>query len=127
MARNFEEKRAYRRLNVYILAKYRLLSAQDKTSAIGYIKNISGGGVCLQMDEPLPQSSVVQLYINFPQLPNPIPTLAQIVWIKKVKMQKRYYAGVQFLNIEQIFRDAIIKRVELVGALDNKEKDQKSG
>jgi len=110
-----KEKRAYLRLPVYHLVKYRLTSQpKEEPPVITSIKDVSGGGIYLRLDEHLPVSTVIQLYINFPQIPQPIPTLAKVVWIKQLGKSKRYEAGVQFLEIEDAFRQAIIKRVESV-------------
>ena len=43
-----DNKRANPRLDVYHLAKYKLVSDQeDRSPTIAHIKNISGGGICL--------------------------------------------------------------------------------
>jgi c-di-GMP-binding flagellar brake protein YcgR len=108
-----KERRNYLRLDAYHLAKYRLISKSGQRPIIAAIKDIGGGGICLQTEEYLPISSVIQVYINFPKISQPIPTLAKIVWIRKMGKRNIYEAGVEFVDIEQIFRNAIVRSVEV--------------
>lgn len=114
MAQANKYRRNYLRLNAYHLAKYRLIQKTGDKPIIAAVKNIGGGGICLQIEEYLPISSIIQLYINFPKLSRPIPTLAKVVWIRKVGNRNMYEAGIEFVDIEQIFRNAIVKSVDAV-------------
>jgi len=115
-----KRKRGYFRLSAYHLAKYRLLSSSDHSPTITGIKDIGGGGICLQTEEHLPIGSTVQVYINFPKLSQPIPAVAKVIWIKPSGKKGRYEAGMEFVDIENIFRDAIIKGVGAVHGIDTK-------
>lgn len=106
-----KERRKYIRLKAYHLAKYRCLSNPEKPAVTASIKDIGGGGVCLRVEEQIPVSSILQIYINFPQMPQAIPCLAKVVWAKKLGKTNRYELGIQFLEIEDIFRQTIIKRI----------------
>jgi c-di-GMP-binding flagellar brake protein YcgR len=110
------EKRAYPRLEVYLLSKYRLHSDSPGIPAseprIAAIKNISGGGVCLELSEHIPASTLIQLDINFPQLHQAIPCVAKVAWIRRFKKTKKFEAGIQFLRIDDVLRQAISERVE---------------
>jgi c-di-GMP-binding flagellar brake protein YcgR len=110
------EKRKYPRLKVYHLAKYRLFSEakEGEPPIAASIRDIGGGGVCLRVEEQIPVASILQVYINFPHLPQSIPSLAKVVWVKKIGKSKRHELGIEFLEIEDIFRSAIIKRIESV-------------
>lgn len=123
-----KERRAYPRLPVYHLAKYKLISQpKEEPPVTTSIKDVSGGGICLRLDEHLPVSAVIQLYINFPRIPQTITALAKVVWIKQIGKSKRYEAGVQFLEIEDTFRQAIVKRVESVRKITNGEVEEIEG
>lgn len=109
-----KDRRKFPRLSAYHLAKYRLISNPQDQLVMASIKDIGGGGICLRSEEKLPVSSVVQLYINFPQFSQPIPTLTKVVWIKKIGKSKRYDVGIQFLELEEILRQGIVKRIDYV-------------
>lgn len=109
-----KEKRKYPRLNAYHLVKYRLISSPQAELVTASIKDISGGGFCLRTEEGLPVSTGIQLFINFPQFSQPIPSLAKVVWIKKLGKSKRYELGLQFLEIEEVLRQEITKRIDYV-------------
>jgi len=124
-----KEKRIYSRLKVYHLAKYRVLSGNQKgEKLVVSIKDIGGGGICLLINEDLPISSVIQVYIQFPGIREPIPCLAKIAWKKYLRNLKRYKVGAQFIEIEDIARKEIIERVKDVNDViseEDQEKDEK--
>lgn len=107
------EKRGHLRADIYHLIKYKPVSG-EKTTVLASLKNISGGGICLVAEEEIPVSTVLQIYINFPHLPQPIPAVAKIVWLKKVGKGNRFHAGLQFLEIDEVLRQGIVRRVETV-------------
>ena len=109
-----ETKERSARAKVYHLAKYRLASEPSKEPGMTSIENIGRGGVCIYLDGDLPASSVVQLYINLPPIHQSIPTLAKVVWTKRIGRTNRYKAGLQFLEIEEVAQQSIGKRVDFV-------------
>jgi c-di-GMP-binding flagellar brake protein YcgR len=112
-----KERRTYHRLHTYHLAKYRLIQKSGERPIIAAIKDIGGGGICLQTEEYLPRASIIQLYINFPKMRQPIPSLAKVIWIRKLGRKNLYEAGVEFVDIEQIFRNAIVRSVDAVRSI----------
>jgi hypothetical protein len=47
----------------------------------------------------------------------PIPSLAKVIWIRKLGRKNLYEAGVEFVDIEQIFRNAIVRSVDAVRSI----------
>lgn len=109
-----KEQRVYPRLNVYHLAKYRLLSKPEGRLVEASAKNISGGGICLRAEEELPVSTVVQLYINFPHFSKSVPILARVIWKKKLKKTGIFEMGIRFVEIEEILHSEVIRRIEYI-------------
>ena len=108
-----KERRKFLRLSAYHLAKYHVISGvKGGQKVIVPIKDISGGGFCLLVDEELPVSTVIQVYIQFPGITQPIPCLAKVLWKKYLKRIKRYQVGAQFIEIEEILRREIVKRID---------------
>lgn len=108
-----KERRKFPRLSAYHLAKYRVISgAKGGQKVIVPIKDISGGGFCFLVDEELPVSTVIQVYIQFPGIAQPIPCLAKVLWRKYLKRIKRYRLGAQFIEIEEILRREIEKHID---------------
>lgn len=121
------ERRTYTRLKVHHLVKFRVISdsPEKQPLQLASIKDIGGGGACLRLSEPLPLSTQIQLYINFPQVSQPVPCLAKVVWVKKIREKTNLYeAGLQFLEIEHVLRDEIVKRVEWVDKKMNEEEEE---
>ena len=106
------EKRKYPRLDVYNLVKYRPLSKAEAQLVLNSTKNISAGGVCVETNEYLAVSTVLQLYINIPQSSQPIPALAKVAWIKKTGKPNKFEVGLQFIEIEETLRQSLAKRID---------------
>ena len=126
-SKQLKEKRTYPRLTAYHLAKYRMLSWSDKDKyVIASIKDISGGGISLLTDEDIPVSSIIQLLIQFPAFPKPIPSLAKVVWKKHLKSIKKFKMGLEFIEIEEMLRAKVVNRLEYVFNLTTNKKEKKA-
>ena len=110
-----KDRRQFIRLEVYHLAKYKLVSDKGEPSyVLATAKDIGAGGLCLITEESLPLSSLVQLKINFPGISTSIFALAKIVWIKQIKKTRRYEIGAQFVEIDESIRKDIDGRIKFV-------------
>ena len=75
-----------------------LRSAIGGKAVTGRVHNISHGGICFITTQPIRQSSPVRCRIGAPEAPVNIPTLMQVRWIQKHKLQPdTYLVGLQFL------------------------------
>lgn len=111
--KKIEERRKYRRLHAYHLVKYRVISAEKEgETVLASLANIGGGGICLRSEESLPVGSTVQVSINLPQFPQPVTSIARVVWTKKLKSAQMYECGLQFIEIEDMLRSKIASDVE---------------
>ena len=64
----------------------------------GRMHNISHGGIAFITAQPIRQSSLVRCSIGTSKAPVNIPTLMQVRWIQKHKLQSdTYLIGLQFL------------------------------
>lgn len=129
-----QDRRKFIRLKAYHLVKYRLLSKEKEQSNYIYaaLKDVGAGGVCLDTEEYLPMSSLIELKINFPNVATSVFALAKVAWMKKRDKGRRYEVGAQFVEIDESMRKIIdeqVKRVEhklkkkklgLLGVLFNK-------
>ncbi len=109
-----KEKRKFFRLNAYHLVKYRLASQGEWQTAAASIRDISAGGVCLRTEEKIAKGSILQLSINFPKLPSPVSCLGKAVWVKQIGKTNRFDIGLEFFEIEDLFRQAINQRIDYV-------------
>jgi len=111
---NPENKRKTSRLNAYHLVKYRIMSKPNSPLVLTNAENISGGGVCIHTQEIIPVGETLQVYINFPHMDHPIPTVAKVMWAKRLKSQESYQIGVSFLEIEEMVRQKVINHLDIV-------------
>lgn len=118
-----KEKRRFPRLPAYHLAKYAKSSGPGTAvKVIASVKDISGGGACIEVKEDLPLQAILQLYIQFPGTNGAIPCLAKVAWKKFIKSLNRYRVGVQFLEIDDISRRGISEHVNKVFSIVGKKK-----
>jgi c-di-GMP-binding flagellar brake protein YcgR len=109
-----KEKRKTFRLNAYHLAKYRLSSQGEWQSALASIGDISAGGARLRTEEKIARGSVLEMFINFPQLSSPVFCKAKVVWVKKIGKDNRFDMGLEFLEIDDLLRQEINRRIDYV-------------
>ena len=107
-----KEKRKFNRLAVYHLVKYRLISKPKDELTVAHIKDIGGGGVQIVTEDKFAKDDTLQLYINFPHILSPIPCLAKVEWTRKITKSSRYESGLQFIEIEDILRQEMIKQID---------------
>jgi c-di-GMP-binding flagellar brake protein YcgR len=111
---NPENNRKTSRLNAYHLVKYRVMSKPNSPLVLTSAENIGGGGICIHTQEIIPVAETLQIFINFPHMDAPIPTVAKVIWVKRLKSQEAYQVGVQFLEIEEMVRQKVIKHLDFV-------------
>ncbi len=111
-----EDRRTFIRVATYHLAKYKAPSeiGGHASPVLTSIKDIGAGGVCLRANERFPLLSVLQLKINFPSLKDPVFTLAKVAWVKQIKKNKDYEIGLQFVEIDELVRSLVDKRLKFV-------------
>ncbi|MBU1125685.1 MAG: PilZ domain-containing protein [Candidatus Omnitrophica bacterium] len=109
--KEIKKNREHQRLSAYHLVKYRLLSKPQSPLVVASLKDIGGGGLCLRTQEHIPVATYLQLYVNLPQFPQAVTSAAKVMWSRKLKTTNVYEIGLQFVNIEESFRQAIKERV----------------
>lgn len=122
-----KERRAFVRLKAHHLLKCKEITpiGGDRLTISGM--DISGGGVMFIANGPLETSKIVELQIHFPHLPQPIPTLAKVVWTKRLGRSNRYKVGTQFIEIDKFYRDAVVKQINFVNKKVSGLKKEKKG
>ena len=73
------------------------VSEEPKHLLDGVTENVGRGGICVLIDEALPQNSVVRCVLSLPDLSMNIPTLMQVRWGQRINGKGKYKAGLQFL------------------------------
>jgi Tfp pilus assembly protein PilZ len=97
-------------------ARFRIRWAPIEALQIGYSANVSASGVFLQSDDPPPIGATLLMSMDFPGAPGPVEVkglVAQRI-TKEEAIEKGQIAGVgiQFLDANDSFRDALDRAVE---------------
>jgi len=96
-----EENRRYRRYGIHGQLALRILASGFSPGTDGPVQgtvhDISEGGLRILIAESVPVSTPVRCEIRLPGLPVPIPTLAQIQWVKTDPSGGGVLAGLQLL------------------------------
>jgi hypothetical protein len=73
-------------------------AAKPGKTVTGRLHNISQGGICFISSELIRQSSLVRCCIGVSESPVGIPTLMQVRWVQKQRLQPdTYLTGLQFI------------------------------
>lgn len=106
-------KRAYKRLGVYHLVKYRNSALASKSPLIlAHLRDISAGGACLVTKEELPVASPLQVYVSFPWLTSAVMILAKVAWVKEMTRKDQFESGIVFQEIDEAMRKDIFERIK---------------
>ena len=97
------EKRLSKRLKVNLPLNFERLGA-TKYSGETVIKDISVTGIRINLDTFSPTNTNFLLKIRLPEVNKVIEGLARIVWANRVSYSDRYQAGLQFYEMNTIFR-----------------------
>ena len=114
------DKRKYPRLRVYHLVKYLLISEPQSVKELAMLRDISGGGGLLLSEKKLSIGSMIQVFINFPHLKEPVSGLAKVAWVRYLSKSKKYESGLQFFELNEDTRNEIIKSIERVITINKK-------
>ena len=112
-----DERRQFVRLDTRLAVTYRVLPKAPTVSAT--TKDISGGGLCVLLDEPLKIGTAVQIEIALPDRKRPIAFTGEVVWceqyrvIGKSQQYQSVMAGVKFVKIRPTDQQAIMQHVIL--------------
>ena len=112
-----QERRKEERISYHAPCRYEISSDEGHSTILGsgtsFIKNISSGGLLLELRKLIPANSHLDLEVVFPTTPGPIRTQARVVWINKLKEDgDRYNVGMCFIEISSEDKEKIasIKR-----------------
>jgi uncharacterized protein (TIGR02266 family) len=92
------DRRVEPRVDVDLEVHYR--TAQEFIAA--YLRNISGGGIFIRTQQPLPLNQQVQVRLNLPAAPRPLTVRGLVVWTTPYPSRSSFPSGmgVKFLNLD---------------------------
>lgn len=110
------ERREFPRLKVNINVDYTVV-ATDSPRHRYLSRNISGGGICVTVDEPLEIGVYLYLVMLLPDNKTPISSLGRVAWREKISpldsgQKMSYDVGVEFIDIEKSEQERITRYVE---------------
>jgi len=119
---NGPERREYPRIDTFVVL--RALSGTDVSEVTGFTKNISAGGMCLQVNKEIAKDTVISFEINLPGLNSFIPITAKILRSIPVEVglgpdDLDYELGIKFLEINEKDQEIIAQFV--VGQLESQD------
>ena len=95
------ERRRTQRLDIPIPVRYRLSWNRKDFSEQVLTKNISGGGMCLSLKQPLKAGTKLKMSLYFPSDPVPIESLSEVAWCRRNPLKKKtlFDVGIRHLKI----------------------------
>lgn len=109
------EQRKFVRLDTTLPVTYRTLPASEPQRSS--TKNISGGGICVFVEESLAPKTLIEVEITLPERQGPIVFTGEIVWCEQFQVVGKephsIQAGVRFVSISPDDQQAILQHVIL--------------
>ena len=108
-----QEHRRFARLDTKLPVTYRVLPATTFRGT--KTKNISGGGICMLVNEPLSPGTTLEVMVKLPSRGDLVMFTGEIVWCRPNTTQpaRSIEAGIRFVSINPADRQAILQHVIL--------------
>jgi len=121
------ERRTFVRIPFWFVARYKAVKgpakaettagrpngAQGKEFKDAYGKNISAGGILIETEEFFPVSTVLEIELDIPSLPESIIVRGRVVRSYEIEKDKLYDNGIQFEAVDDRYKKTIGNFIEL--------------
>ena len=101
-----EDRRQFVRLPSWLNADYKVVGARSKSRFYSLTRNTGAGGVGFFTESQLPQGTVVEVRVKFPNRPRAISFTAEVIWSGKLlldstkeRLPRVFETGLRFLEI----------------------------
>ena len=112
-----QERRQYKRIKKDFVARFRLKSDElsmhnSESWEMVTTQNLCAGGVLLNYNREVPIGSLIDMFINFPQIKNPINCTGKVIRIDRDSSLSPLKVAAYFVDINAEDKYAINKAVE---------------
>jgi Tfp pilus assembly protein PilZ len=121
------ERRKFIRIPFWFVARYKSVKSKAKQAGAdaqaapgrakefkdAYGKNISTGGILIETEEYFPVSTVLEIELDIPSLPESIVVRGRVVRSYEIEKDKLYDNGVQFEAVDEKYKKTIGSFIEL--------------
>lgn len=92
------DKRKFPRVGKIWDLDYRVIGPEEfESNALPSLTvNISGGGLCFETNQEIPEGTMLALELKSTVFPSPIIALAKAVWCRKTIQEEKYDVGAEF-------------------------------
>ncbi|MGD0566370.1 MAG: PilZ domain-containing protein [Candidatus Goldiibacteriota bacterium] len=101
----YTEKRVDTRADIDHEAKFKILSESDGAAGFGYesakAKNISKGGLCLEVERKLIEGNVIRIELPSLGENKTIKAFCEVQWCRKGSADNNYEAGLSFIALRE--------------------------
>ena len=109
-----DERRKFARLNFSVKVNWNKIESVNQTGEF-HSKNISGGGLCLIVDNTIKLGDKIKINILLPA-GKIVEAKGKVVWVESIEMigdkqDARPEAGIEFFDISDEVREEIMKFV----------------
>jgi c-di-GMP-binding flagellar brake protein YcgR len=89
------------------------ITTRITVEAIGPTLNISAGGMCVLMADPMREGTAPMLSFLLPDEPDPVVCKGRITWCRTSRIDPELYeVGLSFVEISEADRERVMKFVE---------------
>jgi len=103
-----EDRRKFPRLGTIWDMSYKTMSSEEFSvnPLSSFTVNISGGGICFETQEEIPEGTVLTIELKSKIFPSSILALGKTVWCRKDEEKDKYDVGIEFWWIGWKDKDA---------------------
>jgi c-di-GMP-binding flagellar brake protein YcgR len=112
-----QERRQYKRIKKNFVARFSLKNVKEYVDRqqdwqMVTTQNLSAGGVLFNYDKDIPEGSIIDMLINFPQIKNPVNCTAKVLRIDKTSPSSLLRIAANFIEISHEDQQQINRAAE---------------
>ena len=114
-----KERRKFVRLHSRLNVNYKVVYLPENIRSLS--KDVSGGGVRIETEDPLAQGTLLQIEVKFPDKPKLIRFTGEVMWsqlLKRVTLDgpPAFDTGLQFVKIDPEDQEYILTHAQMYGS-----------
>jgi c-di-GMP-binding flagellar brake protein YcgR len=112
-----QERRQYKRIRKNFVARFCIRNDKSNNGiqenwGMVTTHNLSAGGVLFNYDKDIPEGSIIDMLINFPQIKNPVNCTAKVLRIDKTSPSSLLRIAANFIEISHEDQQQINRAAE---------------
>lgn len=109
------ERRKYVRLQAHLGLSYQAAHGLQEQQRRTIVRNLSGGGLCINVPDDLREGDLLQVQLEVPHLRSSVRAVAEVVWTTRQGAGRNNEVGLRFRDMSDQDLHHVLEYVHTVG------------